>query len=42
MSGYLFVNGRLLDPLAQELIDGMQVLVQDGVIREVAGRSCRA
>jgi imidazolonepropionase-like amidohydrolase len=42
MSGYLFVNGRLLDPLAQELIDGMQVLVQDGVIREVSDRPIHA
>ena len=32
----LFTNGRLLDPLVPELLDGIQVLVQDGVVREVS------
>ena len=32
----LFVNGRLLDPLLPELQDGVQVLVQDGLVREVS------
>ncbi len=38
MDAFLFVNGRLLDPLAGELLDGMQVLVEDGVVREVSDR----
>ena len=38
MEPFLFVNGRLLDPLAGELLDGMQVLVEDGVVREVSDR----
>lgn len=38
MDALLFVNGRLLDPLAGELLDGMQVLVEDGVVREVSDR----
>ncbi|HKB55125.1 MAG TPA: amidohydrolase family protein [Ramlibacter sp.] len=42
MSGYVFVNGRLLDPLQPELIDGMQVLVQDGILREVSDRPIKA
>jgi imidazolonepropionase-like amidohydrolase len=42
MSGYLFVNGRLLDPSQAELIDGMQVLVQDGVVREVSDQPIHA
>ena len=32
----LFMNGRLLDPLVPELLDGIQVLVRDGVVREVS------
>ncbi len=38
MDAILFVNGRLLDPLVGELQDGMQVLVEDGVVREVSDR----
>lgn len=36
LTHWLFTNGRLLDPVVPELLDGMQVLVQDGVIREVS------
>ena len=42
MSAYVFVNGRLLDPLQAELLDGMQVLVEDGVVREVSDRPIHA
>ncbi len=42
MGAYLFVNGRLLDPLQAELLGGMQVLVEDGVVREVSDRPIHA
>ncbi|MGA3401876.1 MAG: amidohydrolase family protein [Acetobacteraceae bacterium] len=38
MTSYLFHNLRLLDPRRDELIPGMQVLVEDGIVREVADR----
>jgi imidazolonepropionase-like amidohydrolase len=38
MTSFLFHNLRLLDPRRDELIDGMQVLVEDGIVREVADR----
>ena len=38
MTSYLFHNLRFLDPRRDELLDGMQVLVEDGVVREVADR----
>ncbi len=42
MSRYLFRNARLLDPLHPELIEGAQVLVEDGLIREVSDRDIHA
>lgn len=42
MTNCLFINGRLLDPLVPELLDGVQVLVQDGVVREVSERNIDA
>lgn len=42
MASYLFKNGRLLDPLKATLIDGMQVLVQDGLVREVSDAPIQA
>jgi len=38
MSMYLLHNLVLLDPRQDELRDGMQVLVEDGMVREVAAR----
>lgn len=38
MSMYLFHNLALLDPRQDELREGMQVLVEDGTVREVAAR----
>jgi imidazolonepropionase-like amidohydrolase len=38
MTSFLFHNLRLLDPRRDELLDGMQVLVEDGIVREVADR----
>ncbi len=38
MTATLFHNGRLLDPRRDELLEGMQVLVEDGLIKEVADR----
>jgi imidazolonepropionase-like amidohydrolase len=36
MSSFVFQNGRVLDPLRGELVDGLQVRVQDGRVREVS------
>jgi imidazolonepropionase-like amidohydrolase len=38
MSTYLFHNLRFLDPRHDDLRDGMQVLIEDGTVREVADR----
>ena len=38
MSMYLLHNLVLLDPRQDELRDGMQVLVENGTVREVAAR----
>ena len=38
----LFINGRLLDPLEPELLEGVQVLVRDGVVREVSEHAIEA
>lgn len=38
MTSFLFHNLRLLDPRRDELLHGMQVLVEDGIVREVADR----
>jgi len=39
---FLFINGRLLDPLAPELLEGVQVLVRDGLVREVSEQTIDA
>lgn len=38
MSAFLFRGGRLLDPLCPELLDGMEVLIEGGVVREVSDK----
>lgn len=38
MGAFLLVNGRLFDPLQAELQEGVQVLIEDGVVREVSDR----
>src|ERR1044071_4044187 len=38
MTGTLFHGGHLLDPRQDELLDGMSVLVEDGVVKEVSDR----
>ncbi len=38
MPSILFHNLRLLDPRRDELLDGMEVLVEDNVIREISDR----
>ena len=38
MPSILFHNLRLLDPRRDELLDGMEVLVEDNIIREVSDR----
>lgn len=42
LTSYLFSGGRLLDPRRDELIDGMEVLVEGGLIREVSDRPIKA
>lgn len=38
MSAFLFHGGRFLDPRRDELRDGVELLVEDGVVKEVADR----
>lgn len=38
MSSYLFHGGRFLDPRLDQLREGVEVLVEDGTVREVADR----
>ncbi len=38
MTSYLFAGGRFLDPRQEALQDGIEVLVEDGVVREVSDR----
>lgn len=42
MTSYLFQGGRFLDPRRDELIDGINVLVEGGHIKEVADRPISA
>lgn len=38
MSAWLFTGGRFLDPRRDELIDGIEVLIEDGLVKEVSDR----
>jgi imidazolonepropionase-like amidohydrolase len=38
VTSYLFTGGRFLDPRRDELIDGIEVLVEDNLIKEVSDR----
>src|ERR1700759_4589898 len=38
MTSYLFTGGRFLDPRQDELQDGISVLVEDGIVKEVSDR----
>ena len=38
MGSYLFIGGRFLDPRRDDLIDGIEVLVEDNLIKEVSDR----
>lgn len=42
MAAFLFTGGRFLDPRRDELIDGIEVLVEDGTIKEVSDRPISA
>lgn len=42
MGSYLFTGGRFLDPRRDELIEGMEVLVEDGTIKELSDRPISA
>jgi len=41
MTAYLFSGGRLLDPRAPELREGIEVLVENDRVREVSDRRSR-
>jgi imidazolonepropionase-like amidohydrolase len=38
MGSYLFTGGRFLDPRRDELIDGIEVLVEDNLVKDVSDR----
>ncbi len=42
MTGYLFQNGRFLDPRRDELLDGIEVVIEDATVKEVAERPIAA
>ncbi len=42
MGSYLFTGGRFLDPRRDELIDGIEVLVENNLIKEVSDRPIAA
>ncbi len=42
MASFVFAGGKFLDPRADELREGVEVLVEDGMVREVADRPIRA
>ena len=42
MGSYLFIGGRFLDPRHDELRDGMEVLVEDTLIKQVSDRPIAA
>lgn len=42
MMSYLFTGGRFLDPRRDELLDGIEVLVEGNVVKEVSDRPIRA
>jgi imidazolonepropionase-like amidohydrolase len=42
MTAFVFTGGRFLDPRQDQLRDGMHVLVEDGLVKEVSDRPIRA
>lgn len=42
MPSFLFHGGRFLDPRRDELLDGFEVLIEDGVVKEVSDRAIGA
>ena len=42
MASFVFGGGRFLDPRRDELRDGIEVLIEDGTVKEVADRPIRA
>ena len=42
MGSYLFTGGRFLDPRRDELIGGVEVLVEDNLVKEVSDRPITA
>jgi imidazolonepropionase-like amidohydrolase len=42
MASYLFTNGRVLDPAAATLAEGLAVLVEDGEIRDVSSTAVKS
>ena len=42
MTSYLFSGGRFLDPRRDELLEGVEVLIDGGVVRELSDRPIKA
>ena len=42
MGSFVFTGGRFLDPRRDDLIDGVEVLVEDNLVKEVSGRPITA
>ena len=42
MTSYVFSGGRLLDPRRDELMEGIDVLVESGVVKEISDRPIKA
>ena len=38
MTSYLFTGGKFLDPRKDALLEGIQVLVEDNLVKEVSDR----
>jgi imidazolonepropionase-like amidohydrolase len=42
MSAFIFTGGRFFDPRRDELTEGVEVLVENGTVKEVADRTMRS
>jgi imidazolonepropionase-like amidohydrolase len=42
VTSFLFHGGRLLDPRRDELVDGIELLIEDGFVKEVADRPLKS
>ncbi len=42
MAAFLFTGGRFLDPRRDELAEGIELLVENGLVKEVSDRPIRS